>query len=77
MLGFIIKKIIGSKNDAEVKKASPMGAKINEAEQSLQSQPDDALRQKTVEWKQRLTAIQDKTELTARLTRSCPRPSRS
>ena len=44
MLGLIIKKIIGSKNDREVKRLRPLVAKINEFEASLQSLPDDALK---------------------------------
>ncbi len=63
MIGFIIKKIIGSKNDREVKRLRPMIAKINEIEAALQSQSDDALRQKTAEWKARCSAIQDSEEL--------------
>ena len=46
MLGFIIKKVIGSKNDREVKKLRPLVQKINEIEASLQSLPDDALRKR-------------------------------
>jgi preprotein translocase subunit SecA len=67
MLGLIIKKIIGSKNEREVKRLRPMVAKINEIEASLQSLPDEALRQKTAEWKARLSAITDHDELKAAL----------
>ena len=63
MLGLIIKKIIGSKNDREVKRVRPLVVKINEFEASLQSLPDEALRQKTAEWKTRLSAIKDDQEL--------------
>jgi preprotein translocase subunit SecA len=63
MIGFIIKKVLGSKNDREVKKMRPLVARINEIEQSLQSQPEEALRQKTAEWKTRLSAITDDSEL--------------
>ena len=63
MIGLIIKKIIGSKNDREVRKLRPVVAKINEFEQSLQSQPDEALRQKTAEWKTKLATIEDRAEL--------------
>ena len=44
MIGFIIKKIIGSKNDREVKRLRPLVAKINEFEAELQKLPDEALR---------------------------------
>src|SRR5712671_3282090 len=63
MIGFIIKKIIGSKNDREVRRLRPMVGKINEIETSLQSLPDDALRQKTAAWKAELVKIPDKEEL--------------
>ena len=72
MLGLIIKKIIGSKNEREVKRLRPMVAKINEIEASLQSQPDDALRQKTAEWKARLSAIKDNDELREALDEILP-----
>src|SRR5262245_11715243 len=57
MIGFIIKKIIGSKNDREVRRLRPLVAKINEIEQSLQSLSDEALREKTRVWKERLSQI--------------------
>src|SRR5687767_3332401 len=72
MLGLIIKKIIGSKNEREVKRLRPMVAKINEIEASLQSLPDEALRQKTAEWKARLSAITDNDELKAALEEILP-----
>ena len=72
MLGFIIKKVFGSRNDREVKKLRPIVAKMNEIEQSLQALPDDALRQKTADWKTRLAAIQDREELRLALLEIMP-----
>src|SRR5436190_8652096 len=72
MLGFIIKKVVGSKNDREVKKMRPLVDKINKIEASLQSLPDDALRQKTAEWKTRFAQITDNEELTAGLNEILP-----
>jgi preprotein translocase subunit SecA len=72
MIGFIIKKIIGSKNDREVRRLRPMVARVNEMEASLQSLPDEALRGKTVEWKARLSRIEDKQELAAALNEILP-----
>ncbi len=63
MIGYIIKKVFGSKNDREVRKLRPLIATINELEVSLQSLPDEALAQKTAEWKERFSAITDKDEL--------------
>jgi preprotein translocase subunit SecA len=72
MLGLLIKKIIGSKNDREVKRLRPLVAKINEFEAALQSQPDDVLRQKTAEWKARLSEIKDNDELKEALNEVLP-----
>jgi preprotein translocase subunit SecA len=72
MIGYIIKKIIGSKNDREVKRLRPMVTQINELEATLQSQPEDALRQKTAEWKARCSTIKDDAELKAALTEILP-----
>ena len=72
MIGFIIKKIVGSKNDREVKKLRPMVAKINELEKAWQSKSDEELRQKTAEWKARCSAIEDDIELRAALDEILP-----
>ena len=72
MLGLIIKKIIGSKNDREVKKLWPLVRKINEFEAGLQSLPDDALREKTAAWKAELAQITDNEQLAIRLDEIMP-----
>ncbi|MBI4324996.1 MAG: preprotein translocase subunit SecA [Chloroflexi bacterium] len=72
MIGFIIRKIIGSKNDREVKRMRPMVARINEIEASLQSLSDDDLRKKTADWKARLSAIEDNAELARALDEILP-----
>jgi len=63
MISFIIKKVIGSKNDREVKRLRPLAVRINALEAELQKLSDEALRQKTTEWKARLSAIKDNAEL--------------
>ncbi len=72
MIGFIFKKLIGSKNDREVKKLRPLVAKINELEAGLQSLSDDDLRKKTADWKAELSAIEDNEKLAARLNEILP-----
>jgi preprotein translocase subunit SecA len=72
MIGYIIRRIIGSKNDREVKRLRPLVARINEIEASLQSVPEDVLRQKTTEWKARLSAIKDDAELARALDEVLP-----
>lgn len=72
MIGFIFKKIIGSKNDRELKRLWPLVARINEIEPGLQKLSDDELRQKTADWKAQLAALEDKTELAAKLNEILP-----
>src|ERR1051325_2262714 len=72
MLGFIIKSIIGSKNDREVKRLRLRVAEINRHEEELQKQSADVLRQKTAAWKEELSAIKDNAELTHRLDEIMP-----
>src|SRR5213592_738216 len=72
MIGYIIKKIVGSKNDREVRRLRPMVAKINEIEASLQSMPDDALRERTAAWKAELARIEDNEALARRLGEILP-----
>ncbi len=71
MIG-LIKKIFGSKNEREVKKFWPVVRQINEIETGLQSLSDDQLRQKTADWKARLSAMEDKDELAAVLQEILP-----
>ena len=72
MIGFIIKKVIGSKNEREVKRLRPLVAKINEFEAELQKLPDEALREKTAAWKAELSKIEDNEELARRLDEILP-----
>ena len=76
MIGYIVKKFIGSKNDREIKKIRPMVDVINKFEAELQKLPDDALRQKTADWKARLSKIEDKDQALAAMlwTKSFPKP---
>ncbi|HTL57473.1 MAG TPA: preprotein translocase subunit SecA [Candidatus Limnocylindrales bacterium] len=72
MIGFIVKKIIGSKNDREVRRLRPLVANINALEEELQKQPEDVLRQKTAAWKEELSKIEDYQELASRMTEILP-----
>jgi preprotein translocase subunit SecA len=53
MLGAIVKKIVGSKNERELKKLRPLVEQINSLEQSLLGLSDDQLRNKTIDFKER------------------------
>jgi preprotein translocase subunit SecA len=72
MIGYIVKKFIGSKNDREVKRLRPLVAKINAFEAELQKLSDDDLRQKTAAWKEELSKIEDNEELARRLSEILP-----
>src|SRR5437660_8730896 len=72
MIGYIVKKFIGSRNEREVKRLRPMAEQINALEAELQKLPDEALRQKTVAWKEELSKIEDKEELARRLNEVLP-----
>jgi preprotein translocase subunit SecA len=54
MIGSLIKKIVGSKNERELKRIQPLIEKINRFEPSISSLSDDQLRDKTIEFKERM-----------------------
>ena len=72
MFNWIIKKIIGSKNQREVRRLHPVVKQINEIEAGLQSLSDDALRAMTAGWKERLAKIEDRELLSAELEAILP-----
>ena len=72
MINLLIRKIVGSQNERQVKKMRPLVSKINEIEATLQSLSDDALRQKTAAWKAELSQITDDAELAVRLNEILP-----
>ena len=51
MFNAILKKIIGSKNDRELKRLSHLLEEINAFEPALKKLPDEALRAKTAEFR--------------------------
>ena len=54
MIGSMIKKVFGSKNDRELKRIQPIVEKINALEPEFQKLTDDQLKGKTVEFRERL-----------------------
>src|SRR5580692_225947 len=72
MLKSIFKKLVPSKNEREVRKLGPLVEQINKLEEGLKSLSDDALRQKTADWKARLSKIEDKDELARALDEILP-----
>ncbi len=72
MIGFLVRKILGSKNDREIKKLRPLVAEINQHEEKLRTESDDALRAKTAAWKAELSQMTDDVELKRRLNELLP-----
>ena len=50
----LMSKVVGTKNERELKRIQPMVVAINELEPAMKSLPDDDLRKKTAEFKERL-----------------------
>ena len=72
MFNWILKTIVGSKNQRELRRIQPLIDQINEFEQRLGELSDDALRGKTAAWKEELSAITDSNALEARLQEILP-----
>jgi preprotein translocase subunit SecA len=72
MVGWILKKILGSKNQRELKRMMPMVRRINEFEEQFQNLSDDELRAKTTAWKEELAKIPDTEEQWKRLDEILP-----
>jgi preprotein translocase subunit SecA len=67
MIGYIFKKIFGSKNDRELRRLQPLVPRVNEIEASYQPLSEEELLAKSMAWKERLSAIKDNSELAAAL----------
>jgi len=72
MVGWILKKILGSKNQREIKRLMPMVRRINEFDEQFKALSDDDLRAKTATWKAELAAIPELTDQWAKLDEILP-----
>jgi len=72
MFNWIIKKIVGSKNQREVRRMQPLVRRINDIEASLASLSDEDLKSKTTDWKTRLAAVQEEGALSRELESILP-----
>ncbi len=57
MLNWILRKIIGTKNQRQIKKLWPMVHEINRIEQRLQGETDEALSARTAKWQEQFKAF--------------------
>src|SRR6476620_11184435 len=56
MIGQLLAKVVGTQNEREIKRLRPRVAEINSLEPSVQTLSDEQLRQKTVEFRERVAA---------------------
>jgi len=72
MVGWILKKILGSKNQRELKRLMPIAHRINEFDEQFKSLSDEALRAKTAAWKEELAKILEPQDQWNRLDEILP-----
>jgi preprotein translocase subunit SecA len=72
MLKWLLKKMIGSKNQRDIRAMAATVKEINRIEATLSAESDDALRARTVAWKEELAKLSDPDELRAALDRILP-----
>src|ERR1700681_3340334 len=72
MVGWILKKILGSKNQREIKRLMPTVRRINQLDEQFKGLSDDDLRAKTVAWKTELAAIPELQDQWAKLDEILP-----
>ncbi|OQY66020.1 MAG: preprotein translocase subunit SecA [Polyangiaceae bacterium UTPRO1] len=63
MLKTLVRKIVGTRNEREIKRMQPVVAEINELGRGLGALSDEELRRKTVEFRERLDNGQDLDDL--------------
>ena len=72
MVSWMLRKVIGSKNQREIRRIRPLVEKINRLEEQFRSLSDDQLREKTAQWKDELSKIDDPDALALRLNEILP-----
>src|SRR6266404_3933779 len=72
MVAWILKKILGSKNQRELKRLTPTVRQINEFDEQFKSLSDDELRAKTASWKEEISKISDLQEQWRKLDEILP-----
>ena len=72
MVSWILRKVLGSKNQREVRRIRPLVEKINRLEQQFQALTEDQLCEKTTKWKKDLGGIDDPDELARQLQAILP-----
>ena len=72
MVSWILKKILGSKNQREIKRLHPIVRSINAFDEQFKALSDDELRAKTAAWNAELSVIGEPDALARRLEEILP-----
>ncbi|MBA3831337.1 MAG: preprotein translocase subunit SecA [Chthoniobacterales bacterium] len=72
MVSWILKKILGSKNQREIKRLQPLVRSINAFDEEFKALSDEDLRAKTAAWNAELSTIEDPDALAQRLDEILP-----
>src|SRR3954462_3324424 len=72
MVSWILKAVLGSKNQRELRRIRPMVEKINQLDKEFEVLSDEQLREKTAQWKAELAKVDDPTLLARRLYEIMP-----
>jgi preprotein translocase subunit SecA len=72
MVSWILKKILGSKNQRELKRLMPIVRRINELDEQFKNLSDDELRAKTTAWKEEMAKLPDLQEQWRKLDEILP-----
>ena len=59
MIKWILQKIVGSKNQRELRRIKPTVTRVNEIEEALQREPEEKLRELTAKWKTHLARFHE------------------
>ncbi len=72
MVSWILKKILGSKNQREIRRLHPLVRSINAFDEQFKALSDDDLRAKTAAWNTELSVLEDPDALAVRLEEILP-----
>ncbi len=72
MVSWILKKILGSKNQRELRRLMPIVRRVNEFDEQFKNLSDDELRAKTTAWKEEIAELPDLQEQWRKLDEILP-----
>src|ERR1044072_2337178 len=72
MVAWILRKILGSKNQRELRRLTPIIQRINELDEQFKSLSDEELRAKTANWKEEISKLSDLHEQWKKLDEILP-----